>query len=535
MLYQIVEILYICCSAWLAIFGLNALYLTLRYWTSKDKNKATSPPAVWPKVTIQLPLYNEKHVVSKLLEAVSKIDYPRDALEIQVLDDSTDDTIALTQERVQRLARTGLNIHYIRRPNRDGFKAGALAHGLKIAQGEFIAVFDADFLPPPNFLTATIPQFQDAGVGCVQTRWGYLNADVSRFARALSVAMDSHYIIEKNAQYRSGYFINFNGSAGVWRRAAIESAGGWQADTLTEDMDLSMRAQLAGWRFVYLPEVVCPSELPFLVEGFRRQQFRWAKGSTQAAGKLLGQLWLARLPFMVKFEATMQLAAYLVHPFLLIAAGLTAVLSLSNSQLPRWLPVFSISVLGLPVLLYSAQVENKRPLGQKLLDIGQLLLMGAGLTPTTGRAVFEAVLGIDSPFLRTPKFASEDAWTKSDYSLHIDPTVWAETITMLIYFATIVATYSKAYWGAATVLVLPALGQIYLMWISLGQTRRIKKHCLELADETRKEPLSAPEIEACEARAADAILAGGPSSSNSEIIEVAAARQLPLDAPIEQK
>ena len=540
MLYRIVEILYIGCSAWLALYGLNALYLTLRYWGSSDQRKSTSPPRIWPRVTIQLPLYNEKHVVGRLLEAISKIDYPRDLLEIQVLDDSTDDTVVLTQDMVKKLALAGLDVHYIHRPHRDGFKAGALMYGLESARGEYIGVFDADFVPPPHFLKATIPQFQDARVGCVQTRWGYLNANVSAFARALSVALDSHYIVEKNAQYRSGYFINFNGSAGVWRKAAIESAGGWQADTLTEDMDLSMRAQLAGWRFEYLPDVVCPSELPFLIEGFRRQQFRWAKGATQAAGKLLGRLWLARLPLIVKFEATMQLTAYFIPPLMLIAAGLTAILSLNNSLLPRWLPVLSIAALGLPALLISAQVKSNRPWRQKLLDVGQLMLMGFGLTPTTGRAVFEAILGIDSPFLRTPKFASEDEWTQSDYSLRIDPTVWVETFTMLAYFATIVATYSKAYWGTASILVLPVLGQVYLMWISVSQTRKIQKHCRELAAAAHREGTAA-ELEAtCDLviapeRVSAGVIGDGKAPKDVPPSRVAAVRKLPVDVPLEHE
>jgi glycosyltransferase involved in cell wall biosynthesis len=546
MLYRIVEILYIGCSAWLALYGLNMLYLTLRYWGSNDQPKSTSPQRIWPRVTIQLPLYNEKHVVGRLLEAVSQIDYPRDLLEIQVLDDSTDDTVDLTQAMVDKLALTGLDIRYMHRPHREGFKAGALAYGLELAKGEYIGVFDADFVPPPHFLTATIPQFQDAQVGCVQTRWGYLNANVSAFARALSVALDGHYIVEKNAQYRSGYFINFNGSAGIWRKTAIESAGGWQADTLTEDMDLSMRAQLAGWRFEYLPDVVCPSELPFLIEGFRRQQFRWAKGATQAAGKLLGRLWLAQLPLMVKFQASMQLTAYLIPPLMLIAAGLTAFLSLSNSALPRWLPVLSLAALGLPALLLSAQVKNSRPWRQKLLDVGQLMLMGSGLTPTTGRAVFEAVLGIDSPFLRTPKFASEDEWTQSDYSLRIDPTVWVETFTMLAYFATIVATYSKAYWGTATILVLPVLGQIYLMWISVSQTRKIEKRCRELATEAHSESPTAEIEAACDlvitperVVSAAALIGDDGKAPKKDIpipaIEVAAVHKLPADLPLEQE
>ena len=272
----------------------------------------------WPKVTIQLPIFNERYVIERLVDAVSQFDYPRELLDIQVLDDSTDETREVARACVERHAAQGLPIAYIHRTNREGYKAGALENGLKTAQGEFVAIFDADFIPQPDFLRRTIPYFLNpAGggkIGMVQTRWTYLNSDYSLLTRVETILLDGHFVIEHGGRSRRGTFFNFNGTAGVWRRAAIDAAGGWEHDTLTEDTDLSYRAQLKGWKFLYLPEIECASELPVDMNGFKAQQARWAKGLMQTAKKILPQVFRSEVPFHVKSEAFFHLTANISYP-----------------------------------------------------------------------------------------------------------------------------------------------------------------------------------------------------------------------------
>jgi len=258
----------------------------------------------------------ELHTVERLLNAAAGLDYPRDRLEIQVLDDSIDATRRVAALTVARLQRQGIDVVHITRPDRAGFKAGALATGLAEAKGELIAIFDADFLPPPDFLRRVVPHFADPTVGCIQTRWGHLNRDYSPFTQVQALGVDGHFVVEQTARSRAGLFINFNGTAGVWRRACIEDAGGWQGDTLTEDLDLSYRAQLRGWRMGYLPDVVVPAELPAQISAFKRQQARWAQGSIQTALKLLGPLLRSAQPWSVKLEGVVHLTSYLVHPMM---------------------------------------------------------------------------------------------------------------------------------------------------------------------------------------------------------------------------
>ena len=275
---------YAVCVLGLFVYGVNAYLMVALHLRGRRRPRSTAPPlAVWPTVTVQLPIYNERYVARRLLEAVGALDYPADRLEIQVLDDSTDETTAIVIETAQTLAGRGLEVVHLHRRERAGFKAGALAAGLKEASGEFIAIFDADFVPPPDFLRRTLPHFADPGVAVVQTRWGHLNRDFSLLTVAQALGIDGHFAVEQAARARSGLFLNFNGTAGVWRRTAIDDAGGWTHDTLTEDLDLSYRAQLRGWRIEYRPEIVCPAELPVLVTGFKSQQRRWAQGSIQTA------------------------------------------------------------------------------------------------------------------------------------------------------------------------------------------------------------------------------------------------------------
>src|SRR5207253_21949 len=279
---------------------------------------------VWPPVTVQLPLYNERYVARRLLQAAANLDYPSDKLEIQVLDDSTDDTKGIVAEMVQRLQALGVDIVHMLRVERTGFKAGALAAGLEKARGEFVAIFDADFVPPSDFLRRTIPYFAESRVGVVQTRWGHLNQDFSLLTRAQSLGIDGHFGVEQTARCGGHLLLNFNGTAGIWRRSAIEDAGGWAHDTLTEDLDLSYRAQLRQWQILYVPEIVCPAELPVVISGFKSQQRRWAKGSIQTAVKLLPLVLSSELSLWTKYQAFVHLTYYMIHRLMLVVAVLSA-------------------------------------------------------------------------------------------------------------------------------------------------------------------------------------------------------------------
>ncbi|MYK41484.1 MAG: glycosyltransferase, partial [Gemmatimonadetes bacterium] len=318
----------------LGIYGLHR-YQLLRLFYRHHPTPVPQPDrfAELPFVTIQLPLYNEYHVVERLLEAVGQIDYPRDRLQIQVLDDSQDETRDKAREGVVRLAAQGLDIEYLGRTNRHGFKAGALAAGLECAQGEFVLVLDADFVPNPDILQRAIHYFTDDSIGMVQMRWGHLNRSYSLLTRIQSIFLDGHFVVEHTARNRSGRFFNFNGTGGIWRKKAIYDAGGWQHDTLTEDLDLSYRAQLAGWQFLYLPEIEVPGEIPVEINAFKSQQHRWTKGAVQTAKKVLPRIWRSALPAKVKVEATFHLTANLCYIMMLLMALLTVPVLSIRSQL----------------------------------------------------------------------------------------------------------------------------------------------------------------------------------------------------------
>ena len=297
----IVEIVYFVTAVLLSIYGFHSLLMTGLFLKYKRQNGQVPTEPIdhleelvsLPRVTVQLPIYNERHVASRLLDAVVKLDWPSDRLQIQILDDSTDDTVQIVAAQLSRYQDSGLDIEHIHRGNRDEFKAGALQHGLATATGEFIAIFDADFVPAPDFLRQTMAHFANGRhqIGCVQTRWGHINPEMSWLTRAQAMGIDGHFIVEQSVRDSLHAFLNFNGTGGIWRRTCIDEAGGWQGDTLTEDLDLSYRAQLCGWSIVFRPDIVVPAELPVQLEAFKSQQFRWAKGSIQTSKKLLGQVW----------------------------------------------------------------------------------------------------------------------------------------------------------------------------------------------------------------------------------------------------
>jgi cellulose synthase/poly-beta-1,6-N-acetylglucosamine synthase-like glycosyltransferase len=413
--------LYILCLGGLFLYGTNCYVLLLLFRRNRAKGlreyrritrdfKSLQWCSEPPLVTVQLPIYNERYVIDRLLRAVCSLDYPRDRLEIQVLDDSTDDTPEITRRLIVHYQQKGLSLVHIRRLNRHGFKAGALKEGMEKGRGEFMAIFDADFVPPPDFLCRTIPYFSNPRVGLVQARWGHTNPDYSLLTRAQSIGIDGHFSIEQGARAWSGLFLNFNGTAGIWRRQAILDAGGWQADTLTEDMDLSYRAQLAGWQLKYVMEVGCPAELPMQVAAFKSQQFRWAKGSIQTARKIIPAIIKARCSRMAKYQAVLHLTHYLIHPLMVSTILLSVPMILLQNQQPRlWvvataLVLFFSATLG-PSTLYVASQKALYPdWRSRIRWIPLLTLVGTGIALSNSRAVFEGIFFSGGEFIRTPKF-----------------------------------------------------------------------------------------------------------------------------------
>src|SRR5262245_42603461 len=409
----------------LAIYGVHRYHLV--YLFLRNKHKVAVPKGAFetlPKVTVQLPIYNEMYVVERLVETVCRMNYPRELLEIQVLDDSTDGTREKAAECVARHAALGFNIHHVHRSNRNGFKAGALENGLKHAAGEFIAIFDADFLPPADFLNDVIHYFTDPQVGTLQARSRDTNREDSLLTQVESVVLDGHFIIEHGGRHLSGRFFNFNGTAGIWRRKTIETAGGWEHDTLTEDTDLSYRAQMKGWKFLYLPHVVCPAELPVEMNSFKTQQSRWAKGLIQTAIKLLPRIMRSNLPWKIKIEAFFHLTANISYPlmialsFLLLPAMIVRFNQGWFQMLYIDLPLWLASTASVSTFYLISQRELYPDWRIRLKYLPFLLSVGIGLSVSNSKAVMEALLGIKTSFKRTPKYrieSKEDRWTTKKY------------------------------------------------------------------------------------------------------------------------
>ena len=493
----IFEFLYALCAFLLSLYGLNSLVLTVLYvWHRRDRGTRgmeTAPTAErgrdrgittpeWPQVTVQLPIYNELHTVERLLAAVAALDYPRERLEIQVIDDSTDGTRSLIARTTERLRGQGLDVLHVTRSDRRGYKAGALAAGLASARGELIAVFDTDFIPEPGFLRRVVPQFDDPRVGCVQTRWGHVNRTYNPITRVQALMLDGHFIVEQTARSRAGFFISFNGTAGVWRRACIEDAGGWSGETLTEDLDLSYRAQMRGWRIAYLPEVVVPAELPVQIGAFKQQQARWAQGSIQTAIRMAVPLLGARQPLSVKVQGFFHLTAYLAHPLMLLSVLLLLPASLVAGTAPAWLyrwlqmltPWFIIAALGPPLLYAVAQAADGRGWARRLLALPLLVLVGIGIALNNTWAVLKALLGLRQGFLRTPKYdvhQAGDTWVNTAYALSVDPLVWGEWAMAAYALALVVLRVVS--WGLAPWLLLYAAGFTYVA--STGSIQALRR------------------------------------------------------------
>ncbi len=433
----------------LAAYGAHRYWLVYLYYKNK-KNKTTDPAAYFdelPRVTVQLPIFNEQYVVDRLLDAVCKLDYPREKLDIQLLDDSTDETVAVARALVERYAALGHPVFYLHRDNRAGYKAGALEAGLKTSKGEFVAIFDADFVPAPDFLLQCIHHFTNPKIGMVQTRWTHINRTYSLLTEVEAILLDGHFVLEHSGRARSGVFFNFNGTAGMWRRTAIDEAGGWQHDTLTEDTDLSYRAQLKGWKFLYLQDVECPAELPVEMTAFKTQQARWAKGLIQVSKKILPKVFASDVPRAVKVEAWYHLTANLSYPLMIVLSVL-----LMPAMIIRFyqgwfqmlyidLPLFMASTFSISSFYLVSQKELfPKTWPRAFLYLPLLMALGIGLTVTNTRAVLEALAGKQTAFVRTPKYRVESKKDRVGASKYRKGLGWVPWIELLIgtYFASAV-------------------------------------------------------------------------------------------------
>ena len=478
----LILVLYFFVLSILAIYGWHRYYVVYLYMKHRDKAPRPVPPLArheLPPVTIQLPIYNEMYVADRLIDAVCEMDYPRDLLEIQVLDDSTDETREIAELAVRRHAARGFNIRYLHRVDRTGYKAGALEAGLKVASGRFIAIFDADFIPPADFLVRTLPHFTiDANVGMVQARWGHINHDYSLLTKIQSILLDAHFVLEHGGRNRAGCFFNFNGTAGVWRREEIDTSGGWQHDTLTEDLDLSYRAQLAGWKFVFLPDLVSPAEVPVEMNSFKSQQHRWAKGSIQTCLKLLPRILRSDQPLGVKAEAffhlssnfnylLMSLLSVLMFPAMWVRynMGWTEMLLID-------VPLFAAATLSVCNFYIVSQREIYPDWRTRLKYLPFLMSIGIGLCVNNTRAVLEAVFDKKSEFMRTPKYGIErdsDEWVGKKYhqSLGVQPII--ELALGLYFTGTVFYALINQIYGTLPFLMLFQVGFLYTGLLSILQ------------------------------------------------------------------
>src|SRR5689334_17308401 len=483
-----VLILYFSVLSILAIYGGYRVKQVIDFW--RYRKLAPRPIRHFseeelPQITVQLPLFNEMYVVERLLKAITEIDYPRDRLEIQVLDDSTDETVKLARSTVENYKQAGFDIHYIHRTDRTGFKAGALENGLQTAKGELLAIFDADFMPKPDCLRQLVDYFTDPLVGCAQMRWSHINGDYNLLTRLQTIMLDGHFVVEQTTRNRTGGFFNFNGTAGIWRRRAIEMSGGWQHDTLTEDTDLSFRAQLMGWRFIYLLDQEAPAEIPVDINAFEAQQRRWAKGVMQVGLKLYPRISRAPLSFPVKLEMFFRLTGNISYPLMIVASFLQFPLLLVRYNQP----FYHLMILDLPLLFFSSisvvlfygsavwYLDEKRT--PRLLHLPLVMGLGIGLAFSNARAVLEALLGVKTEFVRTPKYRVEDTtdatWKRKKYRRKRGLLPLLELSFAVYFLLAILYSISLHMWGTIPFLTLFFFGFGYMGIMSLLQTASGKR------------------------------------------------------------
>jgi len=481
MLENTLIVCYLSILGLLAIFGFHRSMLVYLFF--KTKEQIPKPKRIYgdeelPFVTVQLPLFNERYVCGRLIDAVADFDYPPSRFEIQVLDDSTDDTTEIARVKSEEIAARGFQITLIHRTDRTGYKAGALENGLRTAKGELVAVFDADFVPPHNILRDTIHFFSDESVGMVQARWDHLNRRYSMLTRIQSLMLDGHFVIEHGARQRSGRFFNFNGTAGVWRIKTIADAGGWEHDTLTEDMDLSYRAQLKGWKFIYLPDITAPAEIPVEMASFKSQQHRWAKGSIQVCRKMLPTILRSNVPFKVKLEAFFHLTnnfAYLLMIFL-------ALLLLPNLLVRTehgWremllidLPLFFGTTVSIGTFYVVAHRQLYGGTWKAIAKLPLLMSLGIGLSINNAKAVLEGIFGFETPFVRTAKHGMKNektGWTKTSYRAKKGLVPLLELFFAAYFVVTIIVAFRGGHWISIPFLMLFLLGYLYVGMFSIYQ------------------------------------------------------------------
>jgi len=467
----------------LSIYGVHRYTMCYRYFKFR-KNYDPNPHGHFdelPTVLIQLPMYNEQYVVDRLVEAVCGMEYPSEKLEIQVLDDSTDESKDVARQIVERYAALGHPIKYIHRSNRHGYKAGALDEGLKQSTAEFVAIFDADFVPPHDWIMKVIHHFAEPDVGLVQTRWAHLNRDYSMLTKIEAILLDAHFIIEHGSRVRTGEYFNFNGTAGMWRRKAIEDGGGWQHDTLTEDTDLSYRSQMAGWRFKYLPTVACPSELPIEMNAFKTQQARWAKGLIQVSIKLLPTIFRSNMTRKRKIESIYHLTANISYPLMVVMTVLIVPVTIVKALQGWWimllfdLPIFAASTISIAVFYVLSQRElYPHRWKRSMLYVPMLMAVGVGLTVTNTKAVMEAIFGVQSSFVRTPKFRVTNKGDKSQAKKYLKRLKLAPYVEILLgcFFAgAIVYSIMNANYFTPPFFLIFVVGYWYTGFMSIFQGR----------------------------------------------------------------
>ncbi|HTK81262.1 MAG TPA: cellulose synthase family protein [Bacteroidota bacterium] len=470
----------------LFLFGSSGFVMIYYYMKHRrTKLKAADDLAEFPLVTIQLPLYNEYYVIERLIDAVCLMDYPREKMEIQVLDDSTDETIELVAGSVAAYREKGFDIKHVRRSSRAGYKAGALKEGLVTATGEFIAVFDADFVPKPDFLQKTLPYFlQDKNIGLVQTRWEHLNSDYSFLTRVQAMALDGHFVIEQNVRNKAGFFINFNGTGGIWRKACIFDAGNWESDTLTEDLDLSYRAQLKGWKFKFLNDVTSPAELPSEINALKSQQFRWTKGAIETARKILPKVWKSKLPLEKKIHATFHLTNNIVFPFILVAGILNVPLIFIKHQggyetYFTIMAVFVFAFIGSFLFYLYSQKDVYQDWQRRMLLFPLFMAGSMGFAVNNTKAVLEGLIRKKSEFVRTPKYSvidKKDNWIDKKYALmKFDFTVIIEFLLALYCTFGVVASIYYLELAAVPFQLLFSMGFGLVAWLSIKHAWSARK------------------------------------------------------------
>jgi cellulose synthase/poly-beta-1,6-N-acetylglucosamine synthase-like glycosyltransferase len=475
--------LWLCCYTFVVVglsaFGIHRWFMVGLFWKNlKNPPQPKGRFSTLPLITVQLPIFNEKMVVSRLVKGVAALDYPRELLEIQILDDSTDETREICEAEAERLRAEGFDVTLLHRVDRTGFKAGALENGMARAKGDYIFILDADFVPSPGVLHEVIHYFTDEKIGMIQTRWGHINRDYNLLTKAQALFLDGHLVVEQVARSRSGRFFNFNGTAGIWRKQTILDAGGWQHDTLTEDLDLSYRAQMLGWKFIFLKDVISPAELPVDITGFKSQQFRWTKGSIQTCLKLLGPVWRSNIPLLLKIEATVHLGANFAYfllfmMFFLVVPGSGAEVTMGGYR--GWLfdlPVFIFTTGSIGAFYLSSQIAAYPKKGWKnLLYLPVLLGLGIGMSLSNGKGVIEAMLGQESAFIRTPKYGIEkkgQKWQRAAGRPTKKLLLVLEIFFSLYFTSLVIFAILNNYWSSLPFLLMFTMGFWYVAAASLA-------------------------------------------------------------------